>query len=589
MAPSLRLEDICIEPFPDNSDATKQLVQGVVRRTFTHQQQVTQLIQQRGADPNAALWLRARGSGTIGLAYRLLSLTFDNLSDDTMPTVWARDRKDSNHRDRVRPVALPLWSSAELQTAVMEALIDGGADVDATVTRWSLYTRPIEMAIRAGNEAAVTILLARNAAVKGRDPDGYWPPYVMPLPTPMTFAHLGHQVSREYEQRLMSIYRLLIQHDATVATEQDVLGLNPIHLAARLECGHYSQAFIDSYLDLLVQHGASLTLEPQNWWTPLQDAALEGSPCVVDYLSRHLPPGTIDREGGRGDGPPLAVAAGQLNAAIEDSQDNDLPQEVRDREETKEYFSARISTQEATIRSLLRAGADIGRMEGRMHVHRQLVLPQYAAVLNEVPTAAMAAVNAALRPQRSLAAFLMKSLPTLLPHLMEPPHTGTPPANPPPLPAPPGYGPHEAEAIGWKIAAMCFDWDAALTTISHSLPFRNSTLARRVTAAAAHFVDAAMYAISSREVVGGMANLGGVTVPPLCFAINGGQHGGHRLLGLCEVVHRARLDEAAQHGIQEGAINKGFNTHFGAGDSPFQWEQLGYIDEDGDFESLDID
>jgi len=77
---------------------------------------------------------------------------------------------------------------------------------------------------------------------------------------------------------------------------------------------------------------------------------------------------------------------------------------------------------------LLRAGADISRMPADtapQRRHRELVLPQYTQVLSGLRTLVMVAVNAALRPQRSLAAFLMKSLPTLHPHLLHP--SGTAP------------------------------------------------------------------------------------------------------------------------------------------------------------------
>jgi len=216
-------------------------------------------------------------------------------------------------------------------------------------------------------------------------------------------------------------------------------------------------------------------------------------------------------------------------------------------------------------------------------------------VLNELPTAAMSAVNAALRPQRSLAAFLMKSLPTLLAHLQC--LSGASVAIPPPIPASHGYGPLEGEAIGWKIAAMCFDWDAAATMISHTLPFRNSTVARRVTAAADHFVKSAVFEAScNKEVVGRTTNVGGETVrvPLQCFAITADSRPNevvhtHGRLGLREVVHRARLDEAAQHGVE--GVEKGFNEHLGNDDCEFSgWEQLGYLDnERHQFVPLGID
>jgi len=45
--------------FPDDtSDETRQLSEGIISRGFTHVQQVTELIRQQGASPNAQPQLR---------------------------------------------------------------------------------------------------------------------------------------------------------------------------------------------------------------------------------------------------------------------------------------------------------------------------------------------------------------------------------------------------------------------------------------------------------------------------------------------------------------------------------------------------
>ncbi|CEM18763.1 unnamed protein product [Vitrella brassicaformis CCMP3155] len=197
----------------------------------------------------------------------------------------------------------------------------------------------------------------------------------------------------------------------------------------------------------------------------------------------------------------------------------------------------------------------------------------------------MAALNAALAPQRSLAALLTHLLP-LVEH-----NDGKDPA-----PSPLSCGPHEAEAIGWKITAMCFNMRAANETITSTLTIRNSVMGDRVCAAVEHFVKSALYASSNREVVGGASNVGGVTmrVPLQCFAIRADScphqvvHT-HGRVGVREVVHRARLDEAARHDIEEGAIDKGFNEHLGNADCEFgEWQQLGRIDERGQWVILGI-
>jgi len=96
-----------------------------------------------------------------------------------------------------------------------------------------------------------------------------------------------------------------------------------------------------------------------------------------------------------------------------------------------------------------------------------------------------------------------------------------------------------------------------------------------VSAAVDHFVEqAATRTASNGEVVGAMADVEGemVRVPLQCFAINGGQHA-QRRLAVREVVHRARLDEAAAYSLT--GVVKGFNSHLSDTDCRFQWGQLG--------------
>ncbi|CEM36600.1 unnamed protein product [Vitrella brassicaformis CCMP3155] len=583
------LEDVeilhsCMDPAPSN--ATRRLAEGIIYRTFTHQQQVTDLIQQHGARANASIELPMRGCSG-GWAYYLLSLTIDNLSDNTMPTIAATDEAHTPGAIRQRPVILPRWPSPQLEAAIMNALIDSGADVNGPAGGEQL---PIRIAIRAGNEGALSVLLARNAAVRWND---HRHPTVMDLPH--TGEHLGYKVPPAYEQRLLSVYRRLIQHDPTLATVQDHIGRNLIHSAAHDERWNYSQAFIDSYLDLLVANGANPMAMSTNGWTALHDAAYiwenelddpyDSSPCVVDYVGRHVPAEFVNREIHGGE-TALSLAAEQLEWAIAVPQDDDADQYIRERATRK------IPLHEATIRNLLRCGADISFLANRppspyIYISylanrpppRELVLPQYTAVLNEVPAAAMAAVNAALRPQRSLAALLTH----LLPHVAH--NDGEDPA-----PSPLSFGPHESAAIGWKIAAFCLDMEAAHEAITRTLTVRNSDFARRVCGAVERFVKSALSASGNQEVVGGTANVDGVTVrvPLQCFAVNGGQQGGHRMVGVREVVHRARLDEAARHGIEGASIAKGFNEQLANADCQFLWQQLRRVDGRGRFVTLDI-
>ncbi|CEL93386.1 unnamed protein product [Vitrella brassicaformis CCMP3155] len=503
--------------FPEGtSDATRELSRWIIGRRITDARQVTDLIEQ-DADPDVITGLVGRGSSGAVYGYSLLAIAIDNKSGYTIRTVKAED----SHAV-IRPVALPQWSSDELQAAILTALLDGGADPNAAAGDLERIGTPLQVAIAYGNQTAFEPLMARQ----------------------------------DIDLRvLMSMYERLARRDPTLATER-VNGGNLVHRAAFDSKGLYPQSFIDSYLDLITANGADMTAEDDligEW--PLDFAAVSGSPQVADFLCRKLPADQIDRRNYHGD-TPIVMAARQLDWYTQRLQDPGTP------EQTKERHRAEIPNYKLTIHSLLRAGADINLIptatEDRRR-GRQLVLTEYATVLNQLPTAVMAAVNAALAPHRSLAALLTPRL---------------------------AVGPQEAPIFGWRIASYLFDMDAAQQAITEEASgVRHTDMARRVCAAAEHFIRSAVYqASSNREVVGGTADVGGqvVRVPQLqCFVLEGvdsrpreAVHTRGRV-GLREVVHRARLDEAAKWGLADGAVAKGFNTHLGDADCKFTWQQLG--------------
>ncbi|CEL93948.1 unnamed protein product [Vitrella brassicaformis CCMP3155] len=519
------------------NEVTKQLALGIIGRTISAPQHATDLIE-LGADPHVEPRLRQKGSMRRAVyGYSLVHLAIDNNSDYAVPTIQAEADEGDD-----RLVCLPKWSSDELQSAVLIALLDGGADPNAAADH--PQQTPLQLAIAYGNRTAFDILTARHG-IDLRPPDA---PMVMELPYAM------RPPPPQYLELLLSMYRQLITRDPTLAAERDVWGKNLVHRAAIQAEGRYPQCFIDSYLDLITANGADMTAADGNGWTPLHWAAECGSPHVADYLCRKLPAAEINRRDNSGD-TPLAWAAYELDHRTQLLQDPDTP------EPAKERYRAKIDNYKLTIRSLLRAGADINTISTvtqRDRRGRQLVLTEHAAVLNELPAAVMVAVNAALAPHRSLAALLTPRL---------------------------AVGPQEAPVFGWRIASYLFDMDAAQEAVSEAIGVRHSDMARRVCAAAERFVKSAVYqASSNREVVGGTADVGGqvVRVPQLrCFELEGvdsrpreAVHTRGRV-GLPEVVHRARLDEAAKWGLADGAVVKGFNTHLGDADCQFTWQQLG--------------
>ncbi|CEM19439.1 unnamed protein product [Vitrella brassicaformis CCMP3155] len=563
------LDDVEIVPDEGVSVVSRQLLEGCIRRTITDVSQVTQLIRQ-GADPRAIGSLRVRGT-TAGPIWRYSCLCFAIDSPTESPSLTASGAYDS-----CVPVALPQWSSRQLQRDIISALIDGGADINAGGS--FLLPLPVLVAIAAGNLPAVEALLARQANVRGI--------MVMELPY---IPDDAPPATREYENNLMSIYRRLIQHDGTLAAERSG-GWNLVHSAARSAA--FSQLFIGQYLTLISPAAEMIRATNNVGATPLHVAAGNGLPWVLEWLCRQLTPDDVNIERpNRPNQTPLAIAAERLDPLIQQQQQQGDGQRERLARWIREYQTA--------IRTLLRGGAapSSARMPTdteKNRRRRQLVLAEYATVLNELSEVVMSAINAGLAPQRDHSMRLARLLP-LAPH-----HDG---AHPYPAPSNLSFGPHEAEAIGWKIGAFLYEPSAAVAAIDDYL-IGETLMRRRVRAAVSHFVkSAATQSSCNREVVGGpvgpvqqeveegegqqRAKRAKVSRPPLqCFAIRSGADG--VLTGVREVVHRARLDEAAQHGV-EGVV-KGFNEHLGDQDCQFQWEQLGRIDRTtGLFVSLGLD
>ncbi|CEM17330.1 unnamed protein product [Vitrella brassicaformis CCMP3155] len=560
------LDDVHIVPDAGVTPLSRQLLEGCIRRTIKSGAQVTWLIRQ-GADLRAIGCLRPRGTTTGSPIWQYSCLSFAIDSPTGTPSLVATG---ANFLIDV-PVVTSQWPSRQLQREVINALIDGGADVNGGLGG-CMVERPIKVAIRAGNLTAVEALLAGQADLRG-----IW---VMDLPF---FPDAAPSATREYEDTLMDIYRRLAQHDSTLATERTAYGENLVNSAARSSTGLFSQLFIDQYLSLITSHRVDIRatdtkLMDTLGMTPLERAALFGSPCVAHWLCRQLTADDVNR-GSQPNKPPVAIAADKLDEYQEQEQHEDGQEERRQR------WIAEFKT---TIGVLLRGGAapSIARMLTAVEVsrrRRQLVLAEYATLLNELRAAVMSAINAALAPQRNHSMLLAHLLP-LTPH-----HDG---AHPHPSPSKMSFGPHEAEAIAWKIGAFLHEPLTAVAAINEYL-IGESLLRRRVCAAVGHFVkSAATQTSSNREVVGGTRyeqqgdRRVKVTVPPLqCFALEGvdsrPSHAVHTAgrVGLREVVHKARLDEAAQHGVV--GVIKGFNEHLGDQDCEFEWGQLGHLSRTG--------
>ncbi|CEM03228.1 unnamed protein product [Vitrella brassicaformis CCMP3155] len=524
---------------PGISNETRQLSEGILCRNIARAQQATDLVGQQGADPNVQPQLRMEGTTAFHEDYPLLSLCIDNLTEYRISSISAADGDD-----RRVPVALPLWRTRGLQEGVMRSLIEEGADINAIPTDEDgddcPGATPVRVAIASCNETAFRLLMTQDGLqLHGRE--------VLDLPATLE----TDKPTEDHEATLLSFYQQLLDRAPTLAAETDArYSGNPVHWVAFTR-PVWSQSFIDSYLDLLVANGADMTAVDDDGWTPLHCAAYSGSHRVAASLCRRLTATDINR--GRFNDPsrtPLSEAARRLDDQTQLLDDDTT--EAADKDEA----TSEIPHLKSTILVLLQAGANIARLRTateRDRRRRRLVLTEYATVLNEVPIAAMSAINAALRPQRELAALLTCALPQMTKIQLDTLFPRQPCPSPSPQPTNTiEQGTSESPADG--------DSDCA----------------------------ASLQVAGNQQVVGsrgskkrdsqGQMKRG----PPLQCFVPGGVSG--RRLGVREVVHRARLDEAAQHGV-EGVV-KGFNTHLGDSDCQFQWQQLGYVGSGGGFESL---
>ncbi|CEM20872.1 unnamed protein product [Vitrella brassicaformis CCMP3155] len=598
---------------PDNAtQPTRDLVIGILLRNISLDG-VRRLIS-LGADVNVLITQTVRATQVQAIAQvsmrprthrkSILSLAIDTRSSCSPLGVFRLRWPGS--------ITLPVWPTRELQAAIMHELISAGAHVDGQQLE---NVVPIRIAKDSLNMTAVEVLLDHNAAVRSHPS--------RPLSNRLPFIHgealAGFENLEEAEDTLFNISARLLQRDSSLATEREGLdGHTTVHSVCRVSCVSLSRSFVGRYLDMLVQHGASLTQADRVFLlsvggsgglSPLHQAALTGNHSSVVCLLDRIPSTEIHRTALQQGNPMTALAWA--------AQGVDFLRIV-----LRPIIRERIDDAKRCIRTLLRHGASVADTP-QHQLDRARILQEYAVMLNELPQVVEHAINAALEPQRDIAARIGCLLP-MVPHhddgtdqpvegetcRLTYKHHGEPPHRDP---RDLTFGPCEATSIAWKIGAFLHDPSAARAVIDEYL-IGDSRLKRRVSAAVDHFVkQAATRTASNREVVGKTekgeggrpegallrwwnrlrgvtgAGQGGLTVrvPALqCFAIHGGGRHPHRRLGVREVVHRARLDEAAAYRVR--GVVKGFNSHLGDTDCRFRWGQLGYIDQPGCFVSLGI-
>ncbi|CEM18309.1 unnamed protein product [Vitrella brassicaformis CCMP3155] len=238
--------------------ATMELAARAACRTITSADDVTRLCRE-GADADVAIevHLASRRVPPVGLLSLVIIDAIVVRNTDTRLT-------------------LPPWPSRELQQAVLEALIDAGANANF---RPGEGFRPLPAARSCANVTAVDALLRAGAVTQGM--------YLAFLPNQ---PYLPFPPSFQYEAALLKAYRRVLQQDPTLASEEYRDGkqtMTPIHMSGSAE-GFMSAEFLRSYLTLLAEHGASITARTGDRYTPLGSAVHAGAPCVVEWLCQRL-------------------------------------------------------------------------------------------------------------------------------------------------------------------------------------------------------------------------------------------------------------------------------------------------------------
>ncbi|CEM28012.1 unnamed protein product [Vitrella brassicaformis CCMP3155] len=580
--------------FPaDTNEASERLVCRILRRNITGRG-VSRLIE-KGADakltvrlsgmkrPNHRPWWD-RWPRSTWEELGVLQLAIDDPTGGCPGLNWGHTRR----MEKVGlPLILPLWPSPEQQREVLQALLAGGARGGDEL---------IKAAFHKANLPALDTLLSQSripskkSGKRSKGGSRGKPPSVPPAilffgddwdidgkdqkPCP------PEDVYEQYFDVLLPCIRRLLEHDSSLATEELCDKELPIHSVA--EHASFTRNFTIGFCELLYEFGSPINSKEGNGLRPIDQAEGAHEPWLLEFLCKRLPASVLVRRG-----PELMrYFSGEAECAQE------LARQVRSSIECKEFekcYKRRAEAAKERIRLLLRAGVPLPAAPiattrkgdpalSGANRERQVIKREYVRVLNRIRHELMNTVNAALRPQRELAALLTDLLPLA-------PHNDGPPDDP--VPSLLHFGPQEAAAIAWHIAALCFDTAAAHETVNAIQLRSHSKLGHRIHTAMDHFVASAVFhASGNTEVVGGRHEEQGQTVhaPPLqCFAIRGEEGGQHRLLGLREVVHRARLDEATEHDPR--GVVKGFQ-HLGDGDCDFEWDGLGFVDEAGEFVSM---
>ncbi|KAL8855820.1 MAG: hypothetical protein Q9178_007535 [Gyalolechia marmorata] len=248
---------------------------------------------------------------------------------------------------------------------IVEALLNHGAEVDATTSGWTALHKATE----SGDLAIMQVLLTHGADIEARAPLEYHPPVTAEArwraiskdqPDPTT-ATVFDEKEQSWTPLLRAAYkgdeaavRLLLDRGASIHARSPTGGTALLHACETL---HFAT------IDLLLMRGSDIDAHDQYGWRPLHRAFVKRSPDSVAVLQRLVDQGCDVNAKCNYRKTPLHNAVEKSDSlAITFLLNNGADIEARDMAERTPLHTAIEARLESMVRLLLSLGADAAAM-----------------------------------------------------------------------------------------------------------------------------------------------------------------------------------------------------------------------------------
>ena len=249
------------------------------------------------------------------------------------------------------------------QKGMVEALLTHGAQVDAAISGWTA----LHKATHAGNTAIMQLLLAHGADIEATAPFEYHPPITakeriraiaQDQPDPISFDEKEKcwtPLLRAASKGDEAAVRLLLDRDANIHARSPTNGTPLLHAC---ETMHFAT------VDLLLMRGSDIHAQDDYGWTPLHRALVKRSPESPALLQRLVDQNCEVNARCKYRQTPLHHAVEKSDGpAVTLLLKNGGDMEARDAAERTPLHTAIERRSEAMVRLLLDLGADAMAMD----------------------------------------------------------------------------------------------------------------------------------------------------------------------------------------------------------------------------------